>query len=156
MNLRVLVSGIPIKFTSISSSYPNTKTGVNTLDFITVPGDSECIAKFQAGDIEAPQTAIFGFVDFNIPNSMIKLSQNESLRPLLATALLSFVVGLAYGFLSTLNCQYQQRAKMPVQKMVVLHSSYFWYVSLRLTSQVIVLTSSGATLYHHSLSVYKS
>ena len=99
-----------------------------------MPGESECVAKLQTGDIEASQTAIFGFVDFNIPKSMIKLSHDESLRPLLATALLSFVVGLAYGFLSTLNCQYQESAKMPVQRMVVLHSSYFWYVSVRMTS----------------------
>jgi fucose permease len=72
----------------------------------------------------APPT-FFDFVNLKRSKSMVQMTVRESLFPNIMVTILFLVWGIAYGFLDTLNMQFQRIAKMSAAQTVGIHSSYF-------------------------------
>jgi hypothetical protein len=104
-----------------------------TIDFITTPEMANSPGNLRAASItdatNSKKDIVFGFVEFETPQTLLDLSNLKSFLTLIPVILLSVVLGSAYGLLFTLNCHFLEQVELSVAKMQVLHSSYYWYMS---------------------------
>src|SRR5262249_8114512 len=92
------------------------------LDFLTTPDMTELpqiLQRSQPNQTQNPQQtrrdtplARFDFVNMNRQKSMVVMTNKESIFPVTMVTVLFFLWGLAYGFLDTLNIQFQLIARM--------------------------------------------
>ncbi|KAJ9619568.1 hypothetical protein H2203_008348 [Taxawa tesnikishii (nom. ined.)] len=103
------------------------------MDFLTTPDMAET-------DLRRTQTALtnstrntarpvtptfFDFVNMNKKKSMVHMTTQESLFPIIMVTVLFFVWGFEYGLLDVLNQQFQRVANMTGGQTVAIHSAYF-------------------------------
>ncbi|QDS76310.1 hypothetical protein FKW77_002344 [Venturia effusa] len=67
----------------------------------------------------------FDFVNMKRRKSMVQMTAKESLFPNAMVTILFLVWGIAYGFLDTLNAQFQIAAKMTSAQTLGIHCAYF-------------------------------
>jgi fucose permease len=112
---------------------PNTD-GIDMLDFLTTPDMAELPVNLQrpttrVNEPKAPpadnNTTFFDFVNIERQKSLSRLSNRESIFPIIMVTILFFLWGVAYGFLDTLNSKFQDIAKMTQGQTIGIHSSYF-------------------------------
>jgi fucose permease len=72
-----------------------------------------------------PHITFFDFVNMKNPESMLKLSNRESIAPIALTTILFFLWGFAYGLLDTLNIQFQTIVQLDSWHSLGLHGAYF-------------------------------
>jgi fucose permease len=107
---------------------------IGMLDFLTTPDMAELPQALQrqantnsvepAPPRRSPNT-FFDFVAIERKKSMVKMSNRESLFPIMMVTILFFLWGVAYGFLDTLNSKFQTVARMTQSQTVGIHSAYF-------------------------------
>lgn len=67
----------------------------------------------------------FDFVNMNTTKSLVRMSNRESIAPILFVTILFFLWGFAYGLLDTLNSQFQLIVHMSRGQFVGLHAAYY-------------------------------
>jgi fucose permease len=67
----------------------------------------------------------FDFVKTSGNKNMLKLSNRESVWPIAVVSLIFFLWGIAYGFLNTLNAQFQKVTGVGTAQGLGLHGAYF-------------------------------
>jgi fucose permease len=67
----------------------------------------------------------FDFVNMQKRKSLVEMTVRESLFPNIMVTVLFLIWGIAYGFLDTLNVQFQQAANMSAGQSTGIHSAYF-------------------------------
>ena len=72
-----------------------------------------------------PSLTVFDFVNMKNPRSMTKMSNTESIFPLLLVTILFFLWGFAYGLLDILNQQFQLVVGINQAQAIGLHSAYY-------------------------------
>jgi fucose permease len=107
---------------------------IDMLDFLTTPDMAELPPNLQrqhnTKNVEArppdrsPAT-FFDFVTIERKKSMVKMTNQESLFPIMMVNILFFLWGVAYGFLDTLNSKFQKVARMTQGQTIGIHSAYF-------------------------------
>ena len=112
-----------------------TEDHVGMLDFLTTPDMKELpqnIKRTQTARSDAIQRrrvqatpTYFDFVNMNNKKSMVQMTNRESLFPVAMVTILFFLWGVAYGFLDTLNSEFQAVANMSRSQSVGIHSAYF-------------------------------
>ncbi|TLD18831.1 MFS general substrate transporter [Venturia nashicola] len=108
--------------------------GVNMIDFLTTPDMAEFPHKCQKTQTALTNTTrhtrretptFIDFVNMKRSKSMVQMTVRESLFPNAMVTILFLVWGIAYGFLDTLNAQFQIAAKMTTAQTLGIHSAYF-------------------------------
>ena len=103
---------------NLTSPQPPSEEPLDMLDFLTTPDMSELpqnrnrpqstqIQNLQQPRRNSPPT-IFGFVNMDRQKSMVEMTNKESIFPVTMVTVLFFLWGLAYGFLDTLNSEFQR------------------------------------------------
>lgn len=104
------------------------------MDFLTTPDMAELPHHLRAvhssGTPEPSQPrpstpTFFDFINLERRKSMVKLTNRESLFPIMMVTILFFLWGVAYGFLDTLNSRFQSVAELTPGQSVGIHSAYF-------------------------------
>lgn len=72
-----------------------------------------------------PSLTVFDFVNMKNPRSMTKMSNRESIFPLVLVTILFFLWGFAYGLLDILNQQFQLVVGINQAQAIGLHSAYY-------------------------------
>ncbi|KIV99287.1 uncharacterized protein PV09_09055 [Verruconis gallopava] len=105
---------------------------IGVLDFLTTPEMKELPQRdvTNSGAIKNPVTrndysTFFDFVNMQQRKSLVEMTLRESLFPNIMVTILFVIWGVAYGFLDTLNTQFQQSANMTPGQTTALHSAYF-------------------------------
>jgi fucose permease len=113
----------------------NAEDSIGMMDFLTTPDMSELPQAFQRprtpaahisrrGRTSAP--TFFDFVTIERKKPMVEMTNRESLFPNIMVTILFFLWGVAYGFLDTLNAQFQKiAAHMGRGQTIGIHSAYF-------------------------------
>ena len=70
-------------------------------------------------------TSDFDFVKMSGNKNMLKLSNKQSVWPIATVTIIFFLWGIAYGFLNTLNAQFQRVAGLGTGQSLGLHGAYF-------------------------------
>ena len=107
---------------------------MDMMDFLTTP-DTTAVAQ-QHSETHAtngtttsrprtPSLTIFDFVNVKNPRSMVKMSNKESIFPLVLVTILFFMWGFAYGLLDVLNQQFQVVVGISSSQAIGLHSAYY-------------------------------
>src|SRR6266480_3003890 len=120
---------------NLTSPQPPSEEPLDMLDFLTTPDMSELpqnrnrpqstqIQNLQQPRRNSPPT-IFGFVNMDRQKSMVEMTNKESIFPVTMVTVLFFLWGLAYGFLDTLNSEFQQVARMSPGQSIGIHSAYY-------------------------------
>lgn len=113
--------------------------GFDNMDFLTTP-DLSSIQGTRTNRIQSTATALtvdttksrrsasltpFDFVNMNTTKSLVRMSNRESIAPILFVTILFFLWGFAYGLLNTLNSQFQLIVHMSRGQFVGLHAAYY-------------------------------
>ncbi|KAH8775178.1 major facilitator superfamily domain-containing protein [Hyaloscypha finlandica] len=110
----------------VASHGENASEGVDSVQFITTPHALNMQSSFQPTPSgETLQSLDMTFIHFGNPKSMVSMSNKESFLFLFLATLLSFLSGFEYGFLNTINCRFQQAAKMGPNGMIGSNASFF-------------------------------
>ena len=100
---------------------------ISMMDFLSHPqsgpSDTEAFTTTTSG--YPANVRFFDFVNMKNPESMLKLSNKESIAPIALTSLLFFLWGFAYGFLDILNTQFQTIVKLDSWHSLGLHGAYY-------------------------------
>lgn len=72
-----------------------------------------------------PSLTIYDFVNMRNHKKLTKMTNRESIAPVLLVTILFFLWGFAYGLLNVLNQQFQLIAKLSNGQAVGLHSAYY-------------------------------
>lgn len=136
----------PRTYTSPTPAPPPPRTPTNTLDAGSGPDDTTGMMDFlttpdtTAAMLQEAQTArtvsrvtrtrspsltVFDFVNVKNPKSMVKMTNKESICPLILVTILFFLWGFAYGLLSILNQQFQIVVGINNAQAIGLHSAYY-------------------------------
>lgn len=108
--------------------------GMDMIDFLTTPDMNDFPHKCQKTQTALTNTTrhtkretptFFDFVNMKRSKSMVQMTAKESLFPNAMVTILFLVWGIAYGFLDTLNAQFQIAAKMTSAQTLGIHSAYF-------------------------------
>ncbi|KAE9991048.1 hypothetical protein EG327_000587 [Venturia inaequalis] len=108
--------------------------GMDTIDFLTTPDMTEFPHQCQKTQTALTNTTrhtkretptFFDFVNVKRSKSMVQMTAKESLFPNAMVTILFLVWGIAYGFLDTLNAQFQIVAKVTSAQILGIHSVYF-------------------------------
>lgn len=113
----------------------NNEEAVDMLDFLTTPDMHELpqnIKRQQTAQthttrrshVDAKPT-YFDFVNMNNKKSMVQMTGREAVFPVAMVTILFFLWGVAYGFLDTLNGQFQDVSRMSLGQSIGIHSAYF-------------------------------
>ena len=114
-----------------SISGPNDTVGM--MDFLTTP-DTSAAMLHQAqttrtvgrvATTRSPSLTVFDFVNVKNPKSMVKMTNKESICPLILVTILFFMWGFAYGLLNILNQQFQIVVGVSNAQAIGLHSAYY-------------------------------
>jgi fucose permease len=111
---------------------PKEDDDIGMMDFLTTPDMAElptalrreATAKASVSGPPDP-TTFFDFVVMERKKSLVKMTNKESLFPIIVVTILFFMWGVAYGFLDTLNGQFQSAAHMTREQSIGIHSAYF-------------------------------
>ncbi|KAJ5745439.1 Major facilitator superfamily domain general substrate transporter [Penicillium odoratum] len=99
---------------------------ISMLDFLghppTGPQDTESHTQTAS---YYPHITFFDFVNMKKPESMLKLTNRESITPIALVTVLFFLWGFAYGLLDTLNTQFQTIVNLDSWHSLGLHGAYF-------------------------------
>jgi fucose permease len=68
---------------------------------------------------------LWNFVNMNRQKSMVEMTNKESIFPVTMVTVLFFLWGVAYGFLDTLNSEFQMVAQMSLGQSIGIHSAYY-------------------------------
>ncbi|KAJ5133968.1 Major facilitator superfamily domain general substrate transporter [Penicillium atrosanguineum] len=100
---------------------------ISMMDFLSHPqsGPSDAEAYTSTTSGYPADVRFFDFVNMKNPESMLKLNNRESIAPIAWTSLLFFLWGFAYGFLDTLNEQFQTIVKLDSWHSLGLHGAYY-------------------------------
>lgn len=101
---------------------------LTTTDMNELPGHlrRETLARtVTATTAGKPTPTFFDFVNMQKQKSLVEMTTRESLFPNIMVTVLFLVWGIAYGFLDTLNAQFQHAAHMTPGQSTGIHSSYF-------------------------------
>lgn len=136
----------PRAYTSSTSAPPPPRTPANTAhvgfnpddtmgmtDFLTTPDTTAAmLQEAQAARTatrvtrtRSPSMTVFDFVSVKNPKSMVKMTNKESICPLILVTILFFLWGFAYGLLSILNQQFQIVVGINNAQAIGLHSAYY-------------------------------
>jgi fucose permease len=118
--------------TAIPSGQAN-EDMIGMMDFLTTPEMSELPQAFRRPSTSMTRTrtrtaapTFFDFVTIERKKSMVEMTNRESLFPNIMVTILFFLWGVAYGFLDTLNAQFQKIAvRMGPGQVIGIHSAYF-------------------------------
>lgn len=98
------------------------------LDFLTTPDMTELPQEVKRSPTARTHTTrhshfhatptYFDFVNMNNKKSMVQMTMRESLFPVAMVTVLFFLWGVAYGFLDTLNSQFQAVARMKLGQSI--------------------------------------
>lgn len=118
-----------------SADRSNNEEAMDMLDFLTTPDMSELpqnIKRSQTAQTQTTRqthvdakTTYFDFVNMNNKKSMVQMTGQEAVFPVAMVTVLFFLWGVAYGFLDTLNSQFQTISRMSLGQSIGLHSAYF-------------------------------
>ena len=118
-----------------SPPQPESEEPLDMLDFLTTPDMSELpqdLRRSQAAQTQNPQRTrqtvpptFFDFINMSKQKSMVQMTNKESIFPVTMVTVLFFLWGLAYGFLNTLNSEFQQVANMSLGQSIGIHSAYY-------------------------------
>lgn len=119
----------------LTSPQPKSEEPVDMLDFLTTPDMSELPQNLKRSQpTQTPNLqhthqnatpTIFDFVNMSRQKSMVEMTNKESIFPVAMVTVLFFLWGLAYGFLDTLNGQFQRIANMSLGQSIGIHSAYY-------------------------------
>ena len=118
---------------SADATAPQGHEAVAMMDFLTTPDMTE-IPKFQRSQTAMTNTTrntsarapnFFDFVNMKRKKSMVYMTNQESVFPLVMVTFLFLIWGFAYGLLDVLNSQFQLVARMSSGMTVGLHSAYY-------------------------------
>jgi hypothetical protein len=125
----------PIETHGVTNGSQNGSDGdMNMIDFLTTPDMAEFPHKCQQTQTALTNTTrhtravsptFFDFVNMKRSKSMVQMTGKESLFPNAMVTILFLVWGIAYGFLDTLNNQFQIAAHMTPGQTLGIHSAYF-------------------------------
>ena len=136
----------PRTHTSSTSAPPLPRTPTNTLhlgsgpddamgmmDFLTTPDTTAAMLQetqtartaTRVTRTRSPSLTVFDFVNVKNPKSMVKMTNKESICPLILVTILFFLWGFAYGLLSILNQQFQIVVGINNAQAIGLHSAYY-------------------------------
>lgn len=138
----------------LTSPQPKSEEPLDVLDFLTTPDMSELpqnLKRSQPTQTQNPQRthrntqpAFMDFVNMNGQKSMVEMTNKESIFPVTMVTVLFFLWGVAYGFLDTLNGEFQKVANMSLGQSIGIHSAYYTgYFFAPLTFGRIVLKRWG-------------
>ena len=121
-----------------SPIYPasRTKTGepeMDMMDFLTTPDMTHAplqpshTAMTTVGTMRSrtPSLTLYDFVNIKGHKNLVKMSNRESIAPILLVTILFFLWGFAYGLLDVLNQQFRYIIKASNGQAVGLHSAYY-------------------------------
>lgn len=116
-----------------STSHQDEEEGpMGMMDFLTTPDMKELPERSQTGttaartlEREDESPTFFDFVNMRRQKSLVGMTTRESLFPNIMVTVLFLIWGIAYGFLDTLNAQFQQAANMSPGQTTGIHSAYF-------------------------------
>ena len=121
--------------TTNSEAVKPAEDAIDMLDFLTTPDMTELpqhIKRSQTARTATtrrsqvqPTSTYFDFVNMSNKKSMVHMTNRESLFPVAMVTVLFFLWGLAYGFLDTLNSEFQDVAGMSHGQSIGIHSAYF-------------------------------
>jgi fucose permease len=98
---------------------------LTTPDMKTLPERAQTNTTLAMSNAHENSPAFFDFVNMQKQKSMVDMSTRESLFPNIMVTVLFLIWGIAYGFLDTLNLQFQRAAKMSAGQATGIHSAYF-------------------------------
>ena len=113
-----------------------TKTGqpeMDMMDFLTTPDMTHAslqpspTAMTTVGTLRSrtPSLTLYDFVNIKGHKNLVKMSNRESIAPVLMVTILFFLWGFAYGLLDVLNQQFQEVVRATNGQAVGLHSAYY-------------------------------
>jgi hypothetical protein len=136
-----------------NGSQSGSEEGMDMIGFLTTPDMTEFPHKCQKTQTALTNTTrhskaatptFFDFVNMKRSKSMVQMTTKESLFPNAMVTILFLVWGIAYGFLDTLNAQFQIAANMTPAQTLGIHSAYFAaYLVGTLTFGRLVLKNWG-------------
>ena len=136
----------PRTYTSSTSAPPPLRTPTDTahvgsgpddtmgmMDFLTTPDTTAAMLQeaqtartaSRVTRTRSPSLTVFDFVNVKNPKSMVKMTNKESICPLILVTILFFLWGFAYGLLSILNQQFQIVVGINNAQAIGLHSAYY-------------------------------
>ncbi|KAJ5907884.1 hypothetical protein N7495_000566 [Penicillium taxi] len=100
---------------------------IDMFDFLGRPGTNPIDTEANTHTTTSYPTDVpfFDFVNMKTPDSMLKLSNRESIAPISLATLLFFLLGFAYGLLDVLNQQFQSIVNLDSWHSMGLHGAYF-------------------------------
>ena len=103
---------------------------LTTTDMREMPDDlKKTVSRAATANTSTPHGSdgptFFDFVNMQQRKSLVDMSVRESLFPLIMVTVLFLIWGIAYGFLDTLNAQFQRAARMSAAQTTGIHSAYF-------------------------------
>jgi fucose permease len=101
---------------------------IGFMDFLTTTDTKDLpLPSRTATNVTAPNAApaFFDFVNMQKRKSLVEMTTRESLFPNIMVTVLFLIWGIAYGFLDTLNAQFQRAANMSAGQSTGIHSAYF-------------------------------
>lgn len=110
-----------------TSQQQESNVPISMMDFLSHPqlGPSDTEAYTNTTSGYPANIRFFDFVNMKNPESMLKLSNKESIAPIALTSLLFFLWGFAYGFLDILNQQFQTIVNLDSWHSLGLHGAYY-------------------------------
>ena len=114
----------------------NEGDNMGMMEFLTTPDmphpplqqsqtGSATVGTMASGRTRSPSLTIFDFVNVKNHKNMVKLSNRESIAPVLLVTILFFLWGFAYGLLDTLNQQFELIVRTSHAEDIGLHSAYY-------------------------------
>jgi fucose permease len=105
---------------------------MDIMDFLTTPDMTQVPQNMNRNPTAVttatnhdPEPAFFDFVNMRGKKPMVQFTTRECIFPVTVVTILFFLWGIGYGFLDTLNGQFQKIAKMSSGQSVGIHSAYF-------------------------------
>lgn len=129
-------TGPAVRFSADSEKALDDPSGeMGMMDFLTTPNTTypeinaqrtqTISTKATMARSRTPSLTVFDFVNMKNPQSMTKMSNRESIFPLVLVTILFFLWGFAYGLLDTLNQQFQLVVGINQAQAIGLHSAYY-------------------------------
>ena len=120
----------PTNTLDVGSGPDNT---MGMMDFLTTPDTTAAMLQeaqtartvSRVTRTRSPSLTVFDFVNVKNPKSMVKMTNKESICPLILVTILFFLWGFAYGLLSILNQQFQIVVGINNAQAIGLHSAYY-------------------------------
>jgi len=117
----------------VAPARPSGEGDMGMMDFLTTPDmphpplQQSHTAMSTVGTTRSrtPSLTIFDFVNIKNYKNMVKMTNSESVAPVLLVTILFFLWGFAYGLLDVLNQQFQGIVHLSDGQAVGLHAAYY-------------------------------